>query len=186
MFKKIVLGLAGLLVVVLIAAAFRPPEFTIERSTVVNASADRIFPLVSDYHNWAQWSPFDKMDPQMKKIYEGPASGVGAMYAWEGNGNAGAGRMTTLESDPTHIRIKLEFTKPFPATNDAVFTFEPEAGGTRVTWRMSGHNNFMAKLMGLLMNMDKMVGGEFEKGLAEMKKIAESSAAAEAPKAPAQ
>ena len=123
------------------------------------------------------WSPWLKFDPNVKITHGGPPAGVGAIESWDGNKNVGAGRMTVLESRANElIRLKLEFFRPFAATNTAEFTFEPQAGGTDVTWAMMGKYNFMSKAMGLFMNMDKMIGGNFEKGLAELKRIVEAEA----------
>src|SRR5262249_7146798 len=131
---------------------------------------------VNDFHAWPAWSPWEKLDPQMKKTFEGPASGVGAKYAWTGNDKVGEGRMTIEKSEkPSTVGIKLEFLKPFEATNATTFTFAPTAKGSKVTWAMDGENNFMAKAASLFMDMDKMIGGDFERGLTAMKTAAESA-----------
>lgn len=145
----------------------RPESFRIERSAQINAPPAAVFALVSDFHQWAAWSPYEKLDPNMKKTFEGPATGPGAVYAWEGNSKAGAGRMTVLESKPGElILVNLEFTKPFAAKNLATFTFTPSGAGTRVTWSMEGKNTLMSKALSPF--MDGMVGGDFEKGLANL------------------
>ena len=131
---------------------------------------------MNDFHNWEAWNPWGKTDPAMKQTYEGAPAGPGAIYTWVGNKEVGEGRMTITESRPSDlIRIKLEFFKPFAATNIAEFTFKPEGNQTVVTWNMTGQNNFKAKAIHLFMNMDKMIGGQFDKGLAEMKSIVETA-----------
>lgn len=145
----------------------RPDSFRIERSAQIGAPPAAVFPLVSDFHQWAAWSPYEKLDPNMKKTFEGPASGPGAAYSWDGNSKAGAGRMTVLESKPGELlSIKLELLRPFAATNVATFTFTPSGAGTRVTWSMEGKNSLMGKALSPF--MDGMVGGDFEKGLANL------------------
>ena len=152
-----------------------PDTFRIERSTLIAAPPEAIFPLVEDFRRWREWSPYEEIDPNLKRTYSGPEQGAGAAYAWEGNGKAGAGRMEIVEADkPSRIAIKLDFTRPMRANNRAEFTFRPEGGGTRVAWAMEGARPFMMKLMGLFFNFDKMVGGDFEKGLAKMKAVAEA------------
>jgi hypothetical protein len=172
----ILIALAAIVVLLFIVVALRPADFRISRSSTISAPAPALFAQVNDLHNWSAWSPWEKIDPAMKKTYEGAPAGIGAIYSWIGNSKVGEGRMTVTESRPNDmIRIKLEFQKPFKATNTAEFTFKPEGNQTTVTWSMSGKNNFMVKAFGLLMNMDKMVGGEFEKGLAQMKTVAETA-----------
>lgn len=174
MFPKILAALAVVLLILVIFISMRPGEFSISRSILINAPASAVFPQINNLRNGDAWSPWGKMDPQMKKYFEGPASGVGSTHSWAGNQQVGEGRMTIVESRPDElVRTKLEFLKPFKATNEALFTLKPEGGGTRVTWTMSGKNNFLAKAMSLFMNCEKMVGPEFEKGLASMKAIVE-------------
>jgi len=178
---KILLGVAaaGALVVVVLAliVAMQPSEFRIERSAVIAAPAPAVFAQVDDFHNWKAWSPWAKLDPAAKNSFEGAPSGKGAAFSWAGNNKVGEGRMTITESRPNElIRIKLEFLKPFDATNTAEFTFRPEGERTAVTWSMYGHNNFISRAVFLFVNMDKALGGEFEKGLASMKSAAEASA----------
>ena len=133
-----------------------------------------IFPLVNDFHQWTAWSPYDKRDPAMKRTYEGPPAGTGASYAWSGNGHVGEGRSTIIESRPSElVRIKLEFVRPFAGTNTAEFTFQPQGKRTTVTWALAGKYNFMSKAVGLVMNMDKMIGGDFDEGLANLKTVVE-------------
>lgn len=174
MLKYILLIVALALVAVLIAAAFRPDTFRVERAIQINAPADRIYPLIDDFHRWTAWSPWEKRDPALKRDYSGAASGKGAVYAWEGNKDVGQGRMEILEAvPPSRIVIKLDFLKPFEAHNTAEFTLQPVAGGTELRWAMQGPQPYLFKLMNMLFNMDKMVGKDFEAGLASIKAIAE-------------
>ncbi|MGC4015892.1 MAG: SRPBCC family protein [Luteolibacter sp.] len=174
MFKKILIVLAVVLLALIIVIATRPADFTITRSAVLNAPPATVFEQVNDYHKWLAWSPWAKMDPAMKQTFDGPASGTGASYAWEGNSQVGSGRMTITDSQPAKlVAMRLEFLKPFTATNQAEFTFVPDGTGTKVTWTMTGKNNFMSKACGLVMDMDKLIGADFEKGLSNLKEIAE-------------
>jgi len=171
----ILLILVSLLLVVTIAAATRPDSFRVERSALIQATPERIFPLVNDFHAWGGWSPWEKLDPDLKREFSGEAQGPGAIYAWEGNPKVGKGRMEILESTaPSRLRIKLDFLKPFEAHNEALFTLATEGTATRVTWTMTGPQPFPMKVMGLFMSMDGMVGKDFEKGLAGMKALAEA------------
>ena len=164
----------------------RPSDFRVSRSTTVDASREAVFEQVNDLHNWESWSPWAKLDPNAKTTYEGPKAGVGAAFAWSGNSKIGEGRMTITESRPKElIRFKLNFVKPFIGTNTAEFTFRPEGRQTVVQWTMYGKWNIIAKAMGLFVNCDKMVGAQFEKGLAEMKLLAEAAAATQQLRAPA-
>ena len=181
MLIKILIGLAVFVVLAVvlfsIVVAMQPDEFTITRSATVDAPPSRVFAEVNDFQRWRAWSPWEKLDPNLKRTYEGPTTGEGAEYAWEGNGNVGAGRMKITKSQPSEqIEIRLEFLRPMAAVNTTVFDFQPKGEGTLVTWTMSGRNSFMGKAFGLLMNMDKMVGGSFEEGLASMKQVAEADA----------
>lgn len=172
---KILFVLVVLVVGLAVYVATRPAEFRVVRTATVSAPAPAVFALVNDFHNWAAWSPWAKLDPAMKQSYEGAAAGTGAVYTWAGNREVGEGRMTMTESRPPDlIRIKLEFLKPFAATNTAEFAFRAEGDRTTVTWSMDVRKNFVTKAMGLVMSMDRMVGGQFEKGLAEMKRVAEA------------
>lgn len=174
MLKKILLILAALLVVLLAVIAMQPADFSVSRSTTVNAPPSAPFAQVNDFRNWAGWSPWLKMDPATKVTFDGPAEGKGAKYAWVSE-KTGEGNMTILESQANErILIDLIFVKPFAGDNDVEFTFKPEGSGTLVTWKMTGKNSFMGKAFSLLMSMDKMVGGEFEKGLADIKAAAEA------------
>ena len=175
MLKKILIGLSAALVVLLILIAVQPAEFHIERSTNMAAPPEAAFAQVNDFRKWNEWSPWEKMDPSMKRSYEGAPSGVGAKYAWVGNDQVGEGRMTIEKSDESQIVIKLEFLKPFAATNAATFSFTKTPDGNKTTWAMDGHNNFVSKACSLFMSMDELVGKDFERGLAAMKAAAEAT-----------
>jgi len=176
MIKKILIGLVVLVLVLVVVIAVQPSTYRVERSATMNAPAPVVFAQVNDFHNWNAWSPWAKIDPQMKQTFEGAPAGNGAIYTWNGNKEVGEGRMTITESHPSDlVKIKLEFLKPFAATSDTTFTIKPEGNQTKVTWTMVGDKNFIAKAFHLVMNMDKMVGGDFEKGLAQMKTVAESA-----------
>lgn len=171
---KILIVVAVAIVVLVAVIAMRPSDFRITRSASIVAPTAVVFGQVNDFHKWEAWSPWAKMDPTAKTTYEGPAAGNGAIFRWAGNNKVGEGNMTIIESRPNElVQIKLEFLKPFTATHTAEFTFKPEGAQTIVTWSMYGKNNFMAKAVGLFMNCDKMIGGQFEQGLADMKAIAE-------------
>ena len=175
MIKKILIGLAVIIVVLVVIIALQPSHYTVERSATMNAPAGAVFAQVNDFHRWNAWSPWAKLDPAMKQKFEGAPAGTGAVYTWAGNKDVGEGRMTITESHPGDlIKIKLEFIKPFAATNATDFAFKPQGNQTTVTWTMSGDKNFIAKAFGIFMNMDKMVGGDFEKGLAQLKLIVEA------------
>jgi hypothetical protein len=177
MLIKILIALAIIVVVFVVIVAMQPSEFGVVRSATISAPAPALFAQVNDFHKWEAWNPWGKLDPTMKQAYEGAPAGTGAIYTWSGNNEVGEGRMTITESRPSDlIRIKLEFFKPFAATNTAEFTFKPGGNQTAVTWSMTGNNNFMAKAVHLFMNMDKMVGGQFEKGLAQMTSVVEAAA----------
>ena len=172
----ILLALAFVAILFITVVAGRPDEFIVTRSTQISAPPEKIFPHVNDFHKWEAWSPWAKMDPACKYSYSGAAAGVGAGFAWDGNKKVGAGGMTIIESAPNDlIRIKLEFLKPFKATNTAEFTFKFAGNQTAVTWSMSGKNNFFFKAFGLFLNCDDMVGKDFAKGLAAIKSVVEAS-----------
>lgn len=176
MLIKILIGVAIIIVVFLIVVAMQPSQATITRSMTMSAPANAVFAQVNDFHNWEAWSPWAKMDPNAKNTFDGATSGTGAGFAWEGNNKVGAGRMTITESKSSElIRIKLEFIKPFAGINDTLFTFKPEGSQTTVTWTMTGPRPFMAKMFCMFMNMDKMVGGQFEQGLTQMQAAAQAA-----------
>ena len=149
-------------------------RFRVERSIVINAPANRIAPLILDFHNWLKWSPFDRIDPEQQRTYSGAASGVGAVYAWSGK-KAGAGRMEVIAVQPDLISIQLDFSKPMTSHNQADFLFEPAGAGQKVTWAMHGPKTLMSRVMGVFMSMDSLVGKDFEKGLADLKAAAEGT-----------
>ena len=170
--------LAIAIAIVLILAATKPDTFSVQRAAVVRAPAEKVFPLINDFHHWATWSPWENKDPAMKRTYSGAQSGRGAVYAWDGNKNVGSGRMEILDaSSPSKIVIKLDFFKPFEGHNTAEFTMLPHGDGTsaatNVIWLMHGPAPFMSKVMQVFMNMDSMIGKDFEIGLANLKRLAE-------------
>ena len=174
--KKILIVLAVIVVTFLVVVAVQPADFRITRTVTISAPPTAVFAQVNDLHRWEAWSPWGKLDPAMKLTYAGAPAGTGAIYTWAGNSQVGEGRMTITESTPSDlIRLRLEFLKPFTATCTTEFTFKPEGDQTAVTWSMAGKNNFIAKAFSLLMNSEKMVGGEFEQGLAQMKSVAETA-----------
>jgi hypothetical protein len=178
MLESVLTGIAitiALFVVLAVIIYRRPGAFRIARSATIDGPPTAVFPHVNNLHAWEAWSPFEKLDPAMKRTYEGPASGVGAKQLWSGNGRAGQGSMTITDSQPNNfVRLRLDFLKPFKATNIAEFTFQPVGSGTEVTWAMSGTKNFVMKAFGLIMDMDKMLGSTFAEGLASLKKVSET------------
>lgn len=176
MLKKILISLAAIVAIILVVAATRPDDFRVERSTTIAAAPATVFGHVNDFHRWQAWSPWEKLDPQLKRDFSGPTSGAGAVYAWAGNSDVGEGRMTITESRPAErVRINLEFIKPFEAMNTTEFVFKPQGSGTAVTWSMVGEHNFFSKVMCLFMDMDTMVGEDFERGLATLKAVSEGA-----------
>lgn len=177
--KKILIGLGvvvGLIVVFLIVVALQPAEFEVVRSETMAAPPEEVFAQVNDLHKWEAWSPWAKLDPNAKNSFEGPEAGEGAVFRWAGNADIGEGSMQIVESHPYQsIGIRLDFIKPFEDTADVGFTFEPKGEKTLVTWSMAGKNNFIGKAMCLFMDMDKMIGGDYEKGLASLKSVVEST-----------
>jgi hypothetical protein len=168
------IAVAAILAILLIYASTRPGTFRVERSATIAAPPARVFALIDDFHSWAAWSPWEHLDPAMKKTYSGPASGPGAIYEWEGNSKAGKGRMEIVNSAASSlVDIKLDFLKPFEAHNTAVFNLEPVADSTKISWAMLGTKPLMMKVIGIFMNMDAMIGKDFERGLANLKSIAE-------------
>ena len=174
MLKKIAIGITAVIVIILGLALAQPSTFTVTRSITIQAAPDKIYPLVSDFHRWKSWSPWENLDPNMVRTFSGPASGVGAVYGWEGNDQVGAGRMEITAAAPaSRVDIKLDFLKPFESHNTTVITLEPKGDATTVVWTMSGPSAFITKLMGVFVSMDKMVGPDFEKGLASLKSATE-------------
>jgi hypothetical protein len=175
MLKKIALAVAGLVGAVLAYAATRPGTLHVQRTTIVKAPPEKIFPLIDDLHLWTSWSPYEKKDPAMKRTYSGAANGKGAVYRWEGNSDVGQGRMEITDAArPSRITIKLDFIKPFEGHNIAEFTLVPQGDSTMVTWSMDGPTPYVGKLIGVFLNMDSMIGNDFDAGLANLKAVAES------------
>jgi hypothetical protein len=175
-----ILGIILLLIILIAIAALayastKPDAFRVERTTSINAAPDAIFPLLDDFRRWPEWSPWEGKDPAMKRTYTGAPAGTGAVYAWRGKRKVGAGRMEIIEtSPPLRVAIALHFLKPFEARNTAEFHLEPAGAATRVVWAMHGRANPVVKAMGLFMNMDQMVGRDFETGLANLKRASEA------------
>jgi hypothetical protein len=165
-------GLAATFVVLLAVIASRPAIFRVSRSATIPAAPSKVFARVNDFHQWEAWSPWAKLDPDAKNSFEGPSAGSGAIFRWNGNSNVGEGSMKITDSRPSDlIRIQLSFVRPFKCTNDVAFTFKPVGDQTAVTWSMAGRNNFMSKAIGLFMDCEKMTGGMFEQGLANLRSI---------------
>jgi len=174
MLKIVAIAVVVVLAGILIYAATRPDSFRIERSAVIKAPPEKIFARVNELKAWTAWSPWEKIDPALKRTYSGPQSGKGAAYAWEGNRDVGSGRMEITDAVPaSKITIKLDFLKPFEAHNTAEFTITRQGDATSVNWAMYGPSPYVSKLMGLFFNMDRMVGGMFEQGLANLKSTTE-------------
>jgi carbon monoxide dehydrogenase subunit G len=174
MFKFIAIAIAVLIAAVLIYATTRPDTFSVQRTETIKAPPDKIFPLINDFHSWPSWSPWEKLDPAMQRTHSGATAGQGAAYAWVGNSKVGEGRMEILASVPSSkISIKLDFIKPFEGHNTADFTLQPQGDSTQVTWVMYGPAPYVTKLMGVFVSMDKLIGKDFEAGLANMKSAAE-------------
>ena len=172
----LILIIAGVVVAVPIAiAATKPNSFRIERRATIKASPEKIFPLINDFRNWSSWSPWEKLDPNLTRTHSGALMGKGAIYDWEGNNKVGKGRMEIINANPnSQVTIKLDFIKPWEASNTTVFTLQPSGNDTTVVWDMTGANPFMMKVMSVFKSMDSLIGSDFEKGLAEMKRVAEA------------
>ncbi|QDU30826.1 Polyketide cyclase / dehydrase and lipid transport [Anatilimnocola aggregata] len=182
MVKKIVIVVGTLLLVVVLGflaiVAMQPSTYTVTRTAKMQAPPEVVFAQVNNFQNWKAWSPWEKLDPEMKRTFAGPEAGTGAKYGWNGSDKVGEGSMTITDSQPHEkILIKLEFKRPMVADCPTEFKFSPDGNGTEVAWTMRGENDFMGKAFCLLMNMDKMIGGDFEKGLASMQEIVEKSPA---------
>ena len=173
-FVTILAVVAALIGGVLVVAAMRPNTFSVQRSTTIKAPPDRVYPLIEDFYNWATWSPWEKLDPGMRKTFGGATRGNGAVYEWDGNNKAGAGRMEiTATAAPHRLTIALDFTRPFRSSNTTAITLDPKSDSTMITWAMHGPQPFASKLFGLFVNMDTLIGKDFEQGLANIKAIAE-------------
>src|SRR5688572_4460683 len=174
MLKTILIVLAVAVIGVLAFAATRPDTFRIERSTRIHAPPDRVFALINDFRRWQAWSPYEKKDPDMRREFSGSARGAGAAYAWDGDRNIGAGQMRIVESVPSsRVALSLEFIRPFKAHNNVEFTLQPSGNATEVTWAMHGPSPYVSKVMGLVFDMDEMIGEDVETGLADLKSAAE-------------
>jgi uncharacterized protein YndB with AHSA1/START domain len=168
----ILLAIAGGL---LVFAATKPDTFQVQRRTTIKAPPEKIFALINDFRNWSGWSPYEKLDPAMKRTLSGAAQGKGSIYEWASDGRAGRGRMEITDAaPPSQITIKLDFVKPFESHNTVNFTTQPAGDSTTVTWAMQGPNPYLAKVMSIFVSMDRMVGKDFETGLANLKALAES------------
>jgi hypothetical protein len=171
---NILLVLAAAVILFVVVVAMQPADFRVVRSATIAAPPQAVFVQVNDFHNWDGWSPWNKLDPNMKTTYEGPPAGIGAKYFWAGDSNVGEGSMTITESKPDElVRIDLQFIRPFAGSNTSEFTFQPQGEQTTVTWSMDGKLNFVTKGMNLFMSMEKMIGDQFEQGLAQMKSVVE-------------
>ena len=177
MLATILAVIAIVIIAVLAIAATRPDSFRLQRSATIKAPPDRIHALINDFHSWGAWSPWEKIDPALKRTFSGPRNGQGAVYEWEGNNKVGSGRMEILESAPGRIAIKLDFIKPMEGHNTAEFTLVPQGDSTEVTWAMHGPVPYVGKIFQMFVSMEKMVGGQFETGLANRKAAAEGAAA---------
>lgn len=176
MLKKIALAAAALLAAFVVYVALQPSDFRVARSATIQAPAADVFAHVNDLHKWQDWSPWAKLDPAAKASFEGPQAGPGAVFKWDGNSQVGAGTMTVTESQLGElVRIKLDFVKPMAGTSTTEFTFKPQGNQTTVTWAMFGQNNFLSRAICTFINQDKMIGGAFEQGLANMKTIVEAA-----------
>jgi hypothetical protein len=174
MLKLIIIAVVVVIGALLVIAATRPDIFRVQRATTIKAPAGRILALIEDFHQWTTWSPWEKLDPAMTRTHSGAAQGKGAVYEWTGNKQAGAGRMEITDATPSRVGIQLDFTRPFVSSNVTEFALEPRGDATNVTWTMQGHSPFMMKVMGIFVSMDKMVGKDFEAGLANLKAKAEA------------
>jgi hypothetical protein len=174
MWEIVIMAVVVLIAAVLIFAATKPDSFGVRRATSIGAAPDKIFPLINDFKHWGSWSPYEKKDPAMKRAFSGAASGKGAVYEWDGNNQVGKGRIEIIDvTPPSRVTIKLDMIKPMEGHNIVDFTLELQGGATQLTWAMRGSCAYMAKLMGLVLNMDKMIGRDFEIGLANLKTLAE-------------
>lgn len=173
MIKKILLGLVAVIAIILVVASFQSDDMNISRSATIKAPPEAVFKIVNDFRQWEAWSPWSKLDPNMKKSLEGPPEGVGAVYKWSGNNEVGEGSTKLVESKPNEmIGMKLEFVRPFAGSSDVQFTFVPEGEGTKVTWAMQSKKPFIGKVMSLFMDCEKMCGDQFSEGLDNLAKVA--------------
>lgn len=179
MLNKILGGALALLLVATLViigiATTKPSTFEVKRERVVAAPAGSVFANLNDFRRWQRWSPWEKLDPNLKRTYGGAEQGVGATYAWQGNSDAGAGKMTITDSTPERqLKIRLDFTEPFASTNSTIFDLVPQGQGTRVIWRMTGDNTFVGKVFSIFFDMDEMVGQDFERGLSNLERASQT------------
>ena len=174
MFAKILIGVVLLIAAILLYATTKPDNFSVKRVITIKSSPEKVAALINDFHRWGTWSPWEKIDPELKRTFTGPAAGVGSIYEWEGNSKVGAGRMEVLQSSPTQVMIKLDFIKPFEGHNTAQFDLTSQDQSTVVTWTMFGPSTFITKVMQVFTSMDSLIGKDFEAGLANMKAAAEA------------
>jgi hypothetical protein len=178
MLQTLAFGLAGVVVLILVVAALKPARYEVRRSTVIGAPPQRVFPHISDFRKWRGWSPWEGLDPDLRRTYQGPETGKGAIYSWDGNKQAGAGRMEITEASPSsRVTIALDFTRPFQTRNTTEFDLAPRGDSTDVTWTMHGPQPFVFRVVTVFMSMDKLVGKDFEKGLEGLKRVVEGGAA---------
>ena len=176
MIKKLLLGLVAVIAIILVVASFQSEDMNVTRSATTSATPEAVFKIVNDFRQWDAWSPWSKLDPAMKKTFEGPPEGVGAVYRWSGNNEVGEGSMKLIESKPGEkVGMKLEFVRPFAGNNEVQFLFTPEGTGTKITWAMQSKKPFIGKIVGLFMDCEKMCGDQFLQGLASLKKVAEAA-----------
>lgn len=174
MLKKIAIGAAALLAIILVMATMQPGSFAVTRSVTVSAAPEKIAPLIADFHNWPRWSPWEKLDPGMQRTFSGAQNGKGAVYSWKGNSDVGSGRMEIINVElPRNIVIKLDFKEPIESSSVTDFVLQPQGAATTVTWNMRGPMPFISKIMSVFISMDKMIGKDFEKGLSQLKAEAE-------------
>ncbi|HTR41129.1 MAG TPA: SRPBCC family protein [Pseudomonadales bacterium] len=172
----ILLALVFIALLIVIVITGQPDEFAVTRRIKINAPAGSVYPQVNELRNWEAWSPWARLDPNCKMVYDGPPGGVGASYSWSGSNKVGVGRSTVTQSVPNElVRFRLEFQKPMVATNTVEFTFRSDDGQTTVAWAMSGKNNLAGKIFGLFVNCEKMCGKQFDQGLAQMKSVVEGA-----------
>jgi len=175
MLKRILLGFAVVVLLLVLIVAIQPADYRVSRSATIDAPPAAVFPHVNGFHKWNAWSPWAKLDPSARNSFEGPGEGEGAIFKWSGNDQIGEGEMTLTKSKPNElVETRIHFVRPFEDTSTAEFVFAPKGEGTDVTWSMLGHKNFIAKAVCLFMDMDKMLGGDFEKGLASLKSVVEA------------
>lgn len=179
MIKKLLLGLVAVIAIILVVASFQSDDLNVTRSATINAAPEAVFKVVNDFRQWDAWSPWSKLDPNMKKTLEGPPEGVGAIYKWSGNDEVGEGTTRLVRSESnSKIGMKLEFLRPFEGSSDVEFTFAPEGTGTKITWAMQSKKPFIGKVVGMFMDCEKMCGDQFLEGLANLNKVVTASPAA--------